>query len=145
MSADRLGVGSSAIQSTLVDAKGDIVTATAADTPAILTVGTNGQYLKADSTTATGLVWSTDTVVGCALSKTGTDQTIANATSTEITWNNEYYDTDNFHSTSSNTNRITIPSGKGGKYLITATVYYDDINSTGLRRVLLWKIGRAHV
>ena len=31
--------------------------ATAADTPGKLTVGTNGYFLKADSSTATGLAW----------------------------------------------------------------------------------------
>lgn len=46
-----------AIQNAIVDAKGDLITATAADTPARLAVGTNGQFLKADSTTATGLAW----------------------------------------------------------------------------------------
>lgn len=48
---------SNAIQNAIVDAKGDLITATAADTPARLAVGTNGQYLIADSTTATGLKW----------------------------------------------------------------------------------------
>lgn len=47
-----------AIQNTIVDAKGDLITATAADTPARLAVGTNGQILTADSTTATGLKWA---------------------------------------------------------------------------------------
>lgn len=48
-----------AIQNTIVDAKGDLIGATAADTPARLAVGTNGQVLTADSTAATGLVWAT--------------------------------------------------------------------------------------
>lgn len=48
-----------AIQKTIVDAKGDLISATAADTPARLAVGTNGQYLQADSTAATGLKWAT--------------------------------------------------------------------------------------
>jgi len=47
-----------AIDKTLFDAKGDILVATAADTPGKITVGTNGHYLKADSSTATGLAWS---------------------------------------------------------------------------------------
>ena len=47
-----------AIQNTIVDAKGDLITATAADTPARLAVGTNGQILTADSTAATGLKWA---------------------------------------------------------------------------------------
>lgn len=46
-----------AIQNAIVDAKGDLITATAADTPARLAVGTDGQFLKADSTAATGLAW----------------------------------------------------------------------------------------
>lgn len=44
---------------TILDAKGDLISATAADTPARLAVGTNGQVLTADSTTATGLKWAT--------------------------------------------------------------------------------------
>jgi hypothetical protein len=50
---------SNAIQNAIVDAKGDIIAATAADTPARLAVGTNGQVLTADSTAATGLKWAT--------------------------------------------------------------------------------------
>ena len=47
-----------AIQNAIVDAKGDLIAATAADTPARLAVGTNGQVLTADSTAATGLAWA---------------------------------------------------------------------------------------
>jgi hypothetical protein len=49
---------STAIDKALFDAKGDILVATAADTPGKLTVGTNGFYLSADNSTATGLKWA---------------------------------------------------------------------------------------
>lgn len=48
---------SNAINKSIVDAKGDLIAATAADTVARLAVGTNGQALLADSSTATGLRW----------------------------------------------------------------------------------------
>jgi hypothetical protein len=47
-----------AIQNAIVDAKGDLIAASAADTPARLAVGTNDQLLVADSTAATGLKWA---------------------------------------------------------------------------------------
>lgn len=47
------------IKKTLIDAKGDIITATAADTPTRLAVGgTNGHVLTVDSAEATGLKWA---------------------------------------------------------------------------------------
>jgi len=43
----------------ILDAKGDLISATAADTPARLAVGSNNQVLTADSSTSTGLKWAT--------------------------------------------------------------------------------------
>ena len=63
---------SNAIQNTIVDAKGDLIGATAADTPARLAVGTNGQVLTADSTAATGLAWATSASGGMTLLSTTT-------------------------------------------------------------------------
>lgn len=48
----------------IVDAKGDLITASANDTPARLAVGANGQTLVADSTTTTGLRWQDDFAAG---------------------------------------------------------------------------------
>lgn len=56
----------------ILDAKGDLISATAADTPARLAVGTNGQVLTADSTTATGLKWAAPTSGGMTLLSTTT-------------------------------------------------------------------------
>jgi hypothetical protein len=49
---------SNAIQNAIVDAKGDLITATGADTPARIAVGANNTVLTADSSTATGLKWA---------------------------------------------------------------------------------------
>jgi len=51
---------SNAIQNAIVDAKGDLIAATAADTPARLAVGANNLVLMADSTAATGLKYGAD-------------------------------------------------------------------------------------
>jgi hypothetical protein len=133
-----------AIQNTIVDAKGDLIGATAADTPARLAVGTNGQVLTADSTAATGLAWATPTstaFVGCSLENGSIS--IANNTDTYLTFSSELYDTDAMHSTSSNTSRITIPTGKGGYYEFKWSMVWDN-NTTNNRRVRLVKNGSTY-
>ena len=42
-----------------ITTKGDLLAGTASATISRVAVGTNGQYLKADSTQSTGLVWAT--------------------------------------------------------------------------------------
>ena len=87
MSADRLGVGSSPIQGTILDAKGDLIVATAADTPAVLTVGSANQVLTVDSSTATGLKWATatNTIKQIVANNSTTAQTLATTSYTDIT------------------------------------------------------------
>ena len=48
----------------LVDAKGDLIAASAADTPARLAVGNNGETIVADSSTSTGLRYSANFAAG---------------------------------------------------------------------------------
>ncbi len=51
--------GGSGIPATLLDAKGDLIVASAADVAARLAVGTNTHVLTADSAEATGVKWAT--------------------------------------------------------------------------------------
>lgn len=53
-----------AIQNAIVDAKGDLIAASAADTPARLAVGNNGETLVADSSATTGLRWQGSIAAG---------------------------------------------------------------------------------
>ena len=70
------------IARSVFDTKGDIIAATGADTPGKLSVGTNGQYLQADSSTATGLTWST--VSGYSAPTLGSTSIASGATVTTI-------------------------------------------------------------
>jgi hypothetical protein len=141
MTVGRIPSVEGGIQPTIFDAKADLLTATANDTPARLAVGTNNQVLTADSSTATGLKWATPAVatptfVGCSVYNSST-LSVANNTETLITYDSEYIDTNGFHEGVTNPGRITIPSGYAGKYLISATNRWVQ-NPTGARNMTLY-------
>lgn len=78
---------SAAINKTIVDAKGDIIAATAADTVSRLAVGANDTVLTADSTAATGLKWAAVPSGSMTLLST----TTLNATTINITGISQSY------------------------------------------------------
>jgi hypothetical protein len=124
---------------------GDIAYSSAtANTNTRLGIGTTGQVL----TVAAGVPsWASPAsgAVGCALYNT-TNQTIAQATVTTVTFDSEVFDTDAFHSTSSNTGRITIPTGKGGKYLFNLRLQYINSAATSsVRQMYLNKNGTTDI
>jgi hypothetical protein len=129
---------SNAIQNAIVEAKGDLISATADDTPARLAVGTNDQVLVADSTTATGLKWATPvastTAIGCGVALAA-DYSISNATYTVLPFTSENFDTNAMHDNTTNNGRITVPTGKGGLYRITYGVIFDT-NANGVYRIV---------
>lgn len=71
-----------------------------------------------------------------------TTQSVNSSTDTKLEFNTEHFDTHGFHSTVSNTTRITIPSGLAGKYLIGGSVIWDG-NTTGTRFLGIRKNGAA--
>ena len=113
-----------------------------ANTNTRLAIGTTGQVL-----TVSGGVpsWatpsSTAAFVGASAAGTG-NQTISTATFTAITFDAaDLFDTDGFHSPTTNPSRMTIPAGKGGKYAFTSRIYFDTASSTGRRIFALYKNG----
>jgi hypothetical protein len=144
MTVGRIPVIEGGIQPTIFDAKADLLTATANDTPARLAVGTNGQVLTADSTEATGLKWATPasgtTFSGVSLSKS-TVLSVATATATAISLDTEAYDTDNYHSNVTNPTRITIPAGKTGYYQLNVQATWDSSAGGGSRELRIYKNG----
>ena len=129
---------------TAPNAKGTLVVGSGTDASSTLAVGSANQVLTVDSSTATGLKWaaassSTPTYVGCAVTASA-DTTIANTTFTALGWNTEDFDSDGFHDNTTNNSRLTIPSGKAGKYLVTVQ-YRWDTDANGTRYLYIYKNG----
>jgi hypothetical protein len=138
---------SNAIQNAILDAKGDLIGATAADTPARLAVGTNGQVLTADSTAATGLAWASAgaSFVGCAAYRGAAQgtQSIAASTAVILTLPAEEYDTNTFHDNTTNNSRFTIPAGKAGKYNVSIGMGYTA-NAGAVQQIRTYVNGAAY-
>lgn len=111
---------------------------------ALLKGGTTGQVLTKASGFGMDFTWATPSAtafVGCFVYGTA-NQTVSNATVTTIPFAAEVFDTDGFHSTSVNNSRITIPSGKAGKYLVIARGTFAQ-NNNGFRQTRVLKNGTA--
>ncbi len=68
-----------------------------------------------------------------------TSQTIANATSTAISFDSEFFDTDSIHDVSTNNSRLTVPAGIT-KVNVRSYMYFDS-NTTGFREIGIFKNG----
>ena len=120
------------ISASLIDAKGDLIVGTADNTVGRLAVGTNGYTLVADSGETTGLKWaapSTPALVGVSLEKSNATTSLTSNVTSYLTYTTENWDTNTFHDNSTNTTRITIPSGYGGKYLISGYIGFGGVGS----------------
>jgi hypothetical protein len=125
---------------TAITTAGDLIKGTGSGTFDRLGIGSTGQVL----TVAAGAPsWATpaggSTFSGALVGNTGST-TVANNTTVVVNWATETFDTDGYHSTSTNTSRITIPTGKAGYFQVGAVVQADD-NTTGIRRMNITKNG----
>jgi hypothetical protein len=99
MTVSRIPNVEGGIQPTIVTAKGDLIAAVANASPGRLGVGSNGSYLVADSTAATGLSWANDFAAGknkmlngdFRIWQRGTSFTPTNGSFTADRWQN-YFD-----------------------------------------------------
>jgi hypothetical protein len=108
--------------------KGDIAVATAADTAARLAVGADDATLVPDASTATGLAWQIQPAAR-VYNNAAIDP--APGGWVTLTFNTERFDTDAMHSTSTNTGRLTVPTGGDGLYLIGGNLELDSGGGTG--------------
>ena len=116
---------------------GDIAYRSAtANTNTRLGIGSAGQVLTVASGVPSWATPASPTFVGASVYKTAAQSTTSGATAL-ITWNAENFDTNAFHDNSTNNSRMTIPTGYGGKYFVTATIY--PVPGAGFREIGLYK------
>lgn len=124
MTTGRLPSIEGGIQPTIVDAKGDLIAATAADTPARLAVGSNGQLLAANSATATGLEWQTVSSGGLTLiSTTALTGSSITLSSIPTTYKNLKLIVKSYYASNQNYLSLRLNGDSGG------TAYYFDAGS----------------
>jgi hypothetical protein len=123
---------------TAIDAKGDLVAGTAADTFSRLAVGANGTVLTADSAEATGLKWATpaSTTLPAFSAHSASNQSVTQNTFTKITFGTEEFDTNSNFASSRFTPTVA------GYYQINAGMVL--VQGSTLGSLYLYKNGSAY-
>jgi hypothetical protein len=112
--------------------QGVLVFATEAARNSAITSPQEGQFAYTKDNNSlwyyTGSAWAASgggsTAVGVT-AFTSSAQNTTSGTATVINLNSEAFDTDSMHSTATNTSRLTIPTGKGGYYLVNVMTVID--------------------
>jgi hypothetical protein len=124
---------------TAIDAKGDLVAGTGADTFARLAVGANGTVLTADSAEATGLKWAAG---GSSLptfsAYANTNQSFSTATWTKVTLGTEEWDTNTNFASSRFTPTVA------GYYTICGRIDLSGFSSASTGYVAIYKNGSIY-
>lgn len=111
---------------------GDIIVGGTAGAPTALAKGSDSTVLTVSASTHLP-VWQapttgTPTAVGCRAYNTG-NISCTGGQDNVMTLDSEAFDTDAFHSVSTNTSRMTVPTGKGGKYVISGDIFMSGATS----------------
>ena len=134
---------SNAIQNAIVDAKGDLISATAADTPARLAVGANGTVLTADSAETTGLKWATPAAASGPTFRAylGSVQNPSANTLTKVVFDTESWDTDSCYDPTTN---YRFTPNKAGYYMVNLalTMTADPLNKPNIS--IIYKNGAQY-
>lgn len=129
------------IADAIIDAKGDLIIGTAADTPARLGVGANDRVLVADSAQAEGAKWarvepgSMALNPGCKIRRVA-NQSIPDSADTAVVFDTEDVDDDAMFTTGGGAgNKITIVTP--GRYSLVGQVSFAQ-DADG-RRIVYWR------
>lgn len=101
--------------------------------------GLDGSGDVPDAQIPSTITRNTDLAFRGALVFDAANQSIPNTTITTLLFDTESYDTDAIHDTSTNTGRLTVPTG-ATKVRLTARVEFA-IDGTGIRKVIFYKNG----
>jgi hypothetical protein len=118
------------------NAKGDLITATANDSPVVLSVGTDGKSLIADSAQSSGLSWSYPSMPTTRVYRSAGVSQSSSGNFQVVQWDAESWDSDTMHSTVSTLGRLTAPVA--GKYLVVANLVFSA-NVAGKRYAAIAK------
>jgi hypothetical protein len=129
------------INNTLTTTTGDIIYASAANTPARLGIGSTDQVLKVTGGVPAWGASPSPSFVGVSAVRSSSF-TVNSATATAISLNSaDEFDTDAIHDPNTNPSRFTIPSGKGGKWLCNVSFLLAGQTAVGSCRLLIYKNG----
>ena len=105
---------------------GDVIYSSSGSTPARLGIGTALQVLRTNAG-ATAPEWAAAAAgdVGCVAFQQAVSFAYTSGTVMILPLASELFDSGGFHDNVTNNSRITIPTGKGGVYLISGLIYLD--------------------
>lgn len=108
------------------------------DPDSVAVVGTGGVVPSTWCQTVAANIQTLSRMPGCVVRRS-TTQSIGNNSLTAVQFSAaDLRDTDNYHNTVTNNSRMTVPTGLGGWYQVTATISWAT-NATG-RRIIAWRI-----